>query len=178
MARYTVPQLIDAAVLHLKGLTEKNIQRVEDDIGDEIFISGVTIDGWRTGEIKARNINEADLIAFVKEVYDKSFMSWRWVRELLNTAWVEDRDQRLREICGDADITPTEQIRVRPPLVRGFIPPGTYSRFIERTEAERALLKALDHHSRISVLYSFGGMGKSSLAIDIARRIKERAEGM
>ncbi len=139
----------------------KTAPAVEDELGNQIGLSGASIQRYKAGHIPP----ETRTIEILAEAgVKRGYHNREWLHYFLQAASYPSPEKLLDRLC------PTVPIRPRPPRVYENLPAPTYSQFIMRREPYEEVLDGLRQRSAVVVIASLGGMGKTSLAREVAAR--------
>jgi hypothetical protein len=94
----------------------------------------------------------------------RGYLNREWLRGFLHAARYPAPERLLDELC------PTGPNRPRPARIYQNLPAPTYSQFVMRAQPFAEVLDGLQQRSALVLIASLGGMGKTSLAREVAAR--------
>ena len=95
----------------------------------------------------------------------RGYLNRQWLAEFLQAARYAGPTSLIEQLCPAA---PEAASQKTGPATYDHLPAPTYSKFIERPAAYTEVLEGLRQRSAVVLLVSLGGMGKTSLAREIA----------
>ncbi|MCX6018460.1 MAG: NB-ARC domain-containing protein [Chloroflexi bacterium] len=135
---------------------------IERGLGELIGLSGASIQRYKRGHIPPE---KRTVKMLAEAAVKRAFLSRRWLSRFLHTAGYPDPDEVLDELCPATLVDPTNSA-----LARHNLPPPRYTQFVMRPKPFGDVQEALRQRTAVVVIYSLGGMGKSSLAREVAFR--------
>ena len=165
--------LFTTAVNCIANLEGKNTAIVEEELGDTIGVAGKTIQRYKSGRLPPKDHERDAIRTLAKIIIEKTrgLLSRKWLENFLRAARCFD-PELLDELC---PIPTTE-----PKLERIYqnLPRPTYSRFVMREQAFAEIADGIERRSAVVLISSLGGMGKTSLALEFAKRSFQSASDM
>jgi hypothetical protein len=152
-------RLLRGAVNAIACFEGKSAGLVEEELGDLIRMAPTAIQRFKTGYVPGNSyIIEALAEAGVKRAH----LDRVWLRRFLQAARYYDAQVLIDRLC--------QPMQEAPPAPRMYhnLPAPTYSQFVMRPEPLAAVLDGLRQRTAVVVIVSLGGMGKTSLAREVA----------
>ncbi|HEU4324245.1 MAG TPA: NB-ARC domain-containing protein [Roseiflexaceae bacterium] len=135
---------------------------VEDDLGQQIGVAGNTIQRYKAGYLPP----EPRSVKILAQVcVQRGLMGKPWLEQFLRAAGYPHPEALVGELFPLPPGLRSEQQRVYQNL-----PAPTYSHFVMRPQAFEDVLDGLRQRSAVVLIASMGGMGKTSLAREVASR--------
>lgn len=156
--------LLKGAISSIAAYEHKLAPIVEEELGEQIGVAGKTVQRYKAGHLppEARSIR-----ILAEAAVQRGYLNRVWLQRFLAAALYPTPDQLIDQLC------PPISVRPHPPRIYENLPAPTYSQFIMRAEAYAEMLDALQQRSAIVLIASLGGMGKTSLAREVAARCLE-----
>lgn len=140
----------------------KTAPLVEEELGQQMGLSAASIQRYKAGHIPPdRHSLEVLATAAVK----RGYLNREWLYDFLQTAHYANPAKLIEQLY------PVSPGPVAPRVggaVYNNLPAPTYSKFIERPYAYAQVVEGLQQRSAVVLLVSLGGMGKTSLARELA----------
>ena len=161
MRNETFGRLLRAGLSSIAACEGKNAPIVEDELGRQIGVAATSIQRYKAGYVPP----EAHSVAVLAEAaVTRGHLNRDWLRAFLQAARYPAPERLLAHLCAaDAPHPPAERIYQN-------LPAPTYSRFIMRKDAYADVVDGLRQRSAVVLIASLGGMGKTSLAREVATR--------
>jgi hypothetical protein len=153
-------RLLSGAINSIAIYEGRSAPAVETSLGDRIGLSGASIQRYKRGHVPP-DYRTVKMLA--EESVKRAFLSRRWLSRFLHTASYPNPDEVLDELCPATLIDPSTSA-----LPRHNLPPASYAQFVMRPKPFNDVLEALRQRTAMVVVHSLGGMGKSSLAREVA----------
>ncbi len=154
-------RLLKGMIKSIADYEGKTAPAVEDDLGNQIGLSGASIQRYKAGHIPP----ETRTIEILAEAgVKRGYLNRIWLNDFLQAAVYPSPERLLERLC------PAVPARPRPPRVYENLPAPTYSQFVMRREPYEEVMDGLRQRSAVVVIASLGGMGKTSLAREVAAR--------
>jgi transcriptional regulator with XRE-family HTH domain len=154
-------QLLKGAINSIAMYDNTNAPVIEDQLGALIGVSGATIQRYKSGHIPP----ETRTVQILAEAAIKrSYLNREWLQKFLHAARYPGPEKLVDQLC------PPETVRKRLPRVYENLPAPIYSQFVMREQVFAEIVEGLNRRSAVVLLASLGGMGKTSLAREIAAR--------
>lgn len=132
---------------------------IEDELGQQIGISGKTLQRYKSGHLPP----EPSTVKLLAEAcVCQGRMNREWLQDFLHAARYPHPDALLDELC------PMGTARARPARVYHNVPAPTYSQFVMRPQAFAEVLDGLRQRAATVLIVGLGGNGKTSLAREVA----------
>ena len=157
----TFGRLLKAGISSIAHCEGKQAPAVEQDLGQQIGVSGDSIQRYKAGNIPP----EARTIAILAEAcVRRGYLNRDWLLAFLRAGRYPTPEQLADRLC------PVGAPRARPPRVYQNLPAPTYSQFVMRTQAFAKVIDGLQQRSAAVLIVGLGGHGKTSLAPEMAAR--------
>jgi transcriptional regulator with XRE-family HTH domain len=154
-------RLLKGAINSIAAYEGKTAPMVEEELGQQIGVSGATIQRYKSGQLPP----EGRAVQIMAEAaVRRGYLGREWLQRFLHAARYAAPDALLDELC------PLGPPRQRSPRAYHNLPAPAYSQFVMRPQAYGEVIDGLQQRSAVVVLASFGGMGKTSLAREVAAR--------
>ncbi|NTW01864.1 MAG: hypothetical protein HGA19_11330 [Oscillochloris sp.] len=161
-------KLIRGMINAVAAFDGKQAVIIEEEIGELLGLAFTTIQGYKQGRVP-EGWHPIEVLA--EFGVQRANLNRIWLRRLLESVRYYDIQRLLDRL------TPTSGIVSPLPRMQDNLPAPTYSHFIMRPEAYRHVVEGLNQRSALLVIISMGGMGKSSLALEVAKRCIGQGEG-
>lgn len=154
-------RLLSGAINSIATYEGKTAPIVEQDLGQQIGLTVASIQRYKSGKLppEPRTIR-----IFAEAAIKRGYLNRNWLTRFLHAAAYPNPNDLIRELV------PATQSESASARVLHNLPAPTYSHFVMREQPLRELMEALQQRAAVVVLSSFGGMGKTSLAREIAAR--------
>ncbi|MBC8162001.1 MAG: hypothetical protein H7Z42_12360 [Roseiflexaceae bacterium] len=155
----TFGRLVKGAINAIANFEGKNAVTVEEEIGDLIGMAPTAIHRFKSGAVPSN----PEIVAILAEAgVTRAYLSRAWLHRFLQAARYYDSAALVERLL------PAEPQHQPIPHLLDNLPAPTYSQFVMRAEPYAAVLEGLRQRVAVVALVSLGGMGKSSLAREIA----------
>ncbi len=154
-------RLLSGAINSIATYEGKTAPIVEQELGQQIGLTVASIQRYKSGRLPP---DPRALRIFAEAGVRRGYLNRRWLTRFLHVAGYPAPDALIDELC---PATLTERAEER--VLHNLPPPG-YGRFVMRAQPFAELLEALRQRTAVVVLSSLGGMGKTSLAREVAAR--------
>lgn len=154
-------RLLSGAINSIATYEGKTAPIVEQELGQQIGLTVASIQRYKSGRLPP---DPRAIRIFAEAGVRRGYLNRRWLTRFLHVAGYPAPDALIDELC---PATLTERAEER---VLHNLPPPTYGRFVMRAQPFAELLEALRQRTAVVVLSSLGGMGKTSLAREVAAR--------
>lgn len=162
MQNETFGRLLKAGLSSIAACEGKTAPIIEDELGRQIGVAAASIQRYKAGHLPP----EARTVEILAEAaVRRGHMDRIWLGTFLHAARFPAAEKLIDTLCPG-----NPQARDRPARVRQNLPAPTYSQFIMRAEAYAEVLDGLSQRSAVVLITSLGGMGKTSLAREVAVR--------
>ncbi|HEY3291485.1 MAG TPA: NB-ARC domain-containing protein [Anaerolineae bacterium] len=158
-------RLLSGAINSIATYEGKNAPIVEQEIGELINLTVASVQRYKSGHLppEPRTIEKiAD--AGVK----RGYLDRRWLAKFLNAAEYPSPNILLDRLCPQTLVQ-----MASPERVLQNLPAPNYTHFVMRLTPFQEITAALQTRTALVVLSSLGGMGKTSLAREVAGRCLE-----
>lgn len=154
-------RLLKAAINSIATIEGKTNPIIEEELGQKISLSPAAIQRYKAGHIPP----ETRTIELMAEMAIKrGFLYREWLINFLQAARYPAPDKLIEKLC------PANSSRSIVERIYQNLPPATYSQFVMRSEAYVELVDGLARRSAVVLVVGMGGMGKTSLAREVAAR--------
>lgn len=155
-------RLVRGAVKAIAGFEQKNIALIEEELAEQIGIAPLSFPHLYVGRL---SLNQRTYSVIAEAGARRGYLSRAWGQALLEHAPYSDTLQILDRLWPrELAATPTLPGR------QHNLPAVTYGIFVMRDAPFAATAEALRSRSPLVALVSIGGMGKTSLARELAGR--------
>lgn len=155
----TFGRLVKGAINAIANFEGKNAATVEEEIGNLIGMAPTAIHRFKSGAVPSN----PEIVAIIAEAgVTRAYLSRAWLQRFLQAARYYDSAALVERLL------PPESQHQPMTRVLDNLPAPTYSQFVMRAEPYAAVLEGLRQRAAVVALVSLGGMGKSSLAREIA----------
>lgn len=155
----TFGRLLKAGISSIANCEGKTAPAIEADLGQDIGVASYTIQRYKAGYLPP----EARTVQILAEAcVRRGHLNREWAEAFLHAARYPTPDKLLDRLC------PSGPARPRPPRIYENLPSPTYSQFVMRRQVYDEVLDGLRQRSSVVLIASLGGMGKTSLAREIA----------
>lgn len=154
-------RLLKAGIGSIAMCEGKKAPIIEEDLGDQIGVSGDTIQRYKAGHVppESRSIQ-----TLAEACVRRGMMGREWLEQFLTAARYPS-PERLSD-----ELRPLGISRPRPQRIYENLPAPTYSQFIMRAEPFTEIADGLAKRSAAVIIVGMGGNGKTSLAREVAAR--------
>jgi len=156
----TFGNLFKAGVNSIATCEGKTAPIVEEELGKLIGVSGASIQKYKTGYVPSDVQKTLKVLA--EQIVNRGYMNQSWVEHFLHAASHPSPDGIINELFSHVVKSNNNEV------IYENLPTPPYEKFIMRHEAFAELCNGLKQRSAIVLLISLGGMGKTSLAREIA----------
>jgi len=155
-------RLLKAGISSIANCEAKTAPFIEEELGEQIGVASYTIQRYKTGYLPP----EARTVQILAEAcVRRGYLNREWLQAFLHAARYPTPESLLDQLC------PSEATRRRPLRVYANLPAPTYSQFVMREVPYAEILDGLRQRSSLVLISSLGGMGKTSLAREVAARL-------
>lgn len=152
-------RLLKAGMSSIANCEGKTSPLIEEELGEKIGVTSYTIQRYKAGQLPS----EARATQILAEAcVERGHLNREWLQAFLYSARYPYQDMLLEKLC------PGSATRAHPPRVYENLPAPTYSQFIMRQQPYDQILDGLRQRSAVVLIASMGGMGKTSLAREVA----------
>ena len=152
-------QLLKAGIASITYCERKTAPVVEADLGAQIGVEATTIQRYKAGHLPPE-LRTIEILA--DAIVKRGLLGREWLQRFLHAAQYPASDRLLDKLC------PIGPVRPRPPRIYENLPAPTYSQFVMRQQAFAEIIEGLQQRSAVVLIASLGGMGKTSLAREVA----------
>lgn len=164
----TFGRLLKAGIGSIANCEGKTAPVIEDELGQQVSRAHTAIQRYKSGYLPP----EAGIVQILAEACVKrGLMSRSWLEQFLHAARYPTPQELTNKLC------PIGPQREKPPRAYTNLPGAVYSHFVMREQAFADVVDGLNRRSAVVLIASLGGMGKTSLAREIAARsLMQQAE--
>lgn len=152
-------RLLKGAINSIATYEGKTAPAIEDELGQQIGVAGVSIQRYKSGKIPP---DPRTVQILAEAAVRRGFLGREWLQRFLHAARYPGSTDLVESLC------PSAPERPRPARVYQNLPAPTYSQFIMREQAFAEVLDGLRQRSAVVLIVGLGGNGKTSLAREIA----------
>jgi len=161
-------RLLSSAISSIANTEGRTSAAVEDDLGQQIGVTGKTIQRYKAGSLPPDDV----AVKLMSEAaVRRGLLGREWLQRFLYAARYPFTPALLDALC------PAPTARPRPPRIYENLPAPTYSQFVMRPQAFTDVLDGLGQRAAAVLIVGLGGNGKTSLAREVAARCL-REDGM
>lgn len=153
-------KLLSGAINSIAACEGFTAEAIEKDLGETIGLSGSSIQRYKRGYLPP-DPRTVQLLA--EAGVRRGFLNRQWLSRFLHNAGYQRIDELLNQLCPIA-------MTGAPERVLHNLPRPSYAQFIMRAEPFDEIVRALNQRTAAVVIASLGGMGKTSLAREVAER--------
>lgn len=154
--------LVRGAVNAIADFEGQNVSIIEAELSERICMAPTAIHRFKAGYVP----RDPRIIEILAEAgVRRAYLSRAWLERLLRTARYPDAPALIARLIPEAPAASTPSERIYSNL-----PPPTSIRFVMRAAPYEAVLEGLRGRNAVVVIVSLGGMGKTSLAREVAAR--------
>jgi len=160
-------RLLKAIINSIATQEGKTNPIIEEELGQKVGVSAASIQRYKAGHIppEVRTIE-----IFAEVAVKRGGYSREWLQNFLHTARHPHLDKVLDQLC------PVSSTRSLPERIYHNLTTPTYSQFVMREQLFNEILDGLCQRSAAVLLVSMGGMGKTSLAREVADHCLKEGE--
>lgn len=150
-------RLLKAGISSIAHCEGKTAPAVEEWLGSQIGVTGFTIQRYKSGSIPA----EPRTVRLLAEAcVQRGFLNRTWLEHFLAAARYHHPEALMSQLF--------PAIAAAGGGSRANLPAPTYSKFVMRAQAYADVVEGLGQRTPVVLITSLGGMGKTSLAREIA----------
>ncbi len=153
-------RLLSGAINSIAACEGRTAESIEKDLGDTIGLSGSTIQRYKRGFLPP-DPRTVQLLA--EAGVKRGFFNRQWLSRFLFVAGYPRIDELLNQLCPIAATGMPERVLHN-------LPRPSYAQFIMRAGPFDEIVHALGQRTAAVIIASLGGMGKTSLAREVAER--------
>ena len=158
MRNETFGRLLKAGLSSIAACEGKTAPIIEDELGDLIGVTAASIQRYKAGHIPP-DARPVEILA--EAAVRRGHLDRAWLQALLHAAAYPAPAGLIDRLCPSNGTA-------RPARVYQNLPAPTYSQFILRPQAMSEVQDGLRQRSAVALIVSLGGMGKTSLAREVA----------
>lgn len=163
-------RLFKAGMSSIANCEGKTSPVIEADLGDQIGVTSHTIQRYKAGQLPT----EAHVVHMLAEAcVRRGHLNRAWLEAFLQSARYPQPATLINQLCPST----AAPLSAQPPRVYENLPAPTYSQFIMRQQPYQDIVDGLRQRSAVVLIASMGGMGKTSLAREIAANCMGQANG-
>jgi LuxR family glucitol operon transcriptional activator len=155
-------RLLKGAIGSIVAHEGKTAPVIEEELGQQMGLSPASIQRYKAGHIPPDSRNLEILAAAAVR---RGYLNGQWLAEFLQAAHYASPTPLLDRLY---PFVPEASAPGKNATGRANLPAPTYGKFIERPQAYADVIEGLQQRSAVVLLVSLGGMGKTSLAREIA----------
>jgi tetratricopeptide (TPR) repeat protein len=155
----TFGRLVRGAVNAIADFEGQNVSLIEAELSERIYMAPTAIHRFKAGYVP-RDPLFIEVLA--EAAVTRAYLSHDWLKKFLRAARYHDSDALI------ARLIPPEPAPVKADRICDNLPPPTAGQFVMRAEPYAAVLEGLRQRCAAVVIVSLGGMGKTSLAREVA----------
>jgi tetratricopeptide (TPR) repeat protein len=156
-------KLLKGAINGIANYEGKTAPVIEEEVGELIGVSGKTIQRYKTGYLPPFDRDNDAVRVLAEAAVRRGFLGREWLERFLHAARYPAAEKLLNELC-PVSAPP----HAKPDRVYQNLPAPTYSHFVMRQQAFAEVVDGIERRSAVVLIASLGGMGKTSLAREIA----------
>jgi tetratricopeptide (TPR) repeat protein len=153
-------RLLRGAVNAIASFEGKAAARVEQELGELIKMAPATIQRYKTGWVPD---NPAIIEALAEACVRRALLARPWLQRFLQAARYYDAPSLIERLMGQEAEKP-------PPANAHNLPAPTFGQFVMRPGPLQDVADGLNQRTAAVAVVSMGGMGKTSLALEVAAR--------
>jgi tetratricopeptide (TPR) repeat protein len=157
----TFGRLLSGAINSIATYEGRTAPIVEEELGQLTNLSGKSIQRYKAGYLPPE---EHTIEILAEAAVHRGYLGREWLQRFLHAARYPFSDKLLNRLC------PIEPVRPRPPHIYHNLPAPIYSQFVMRPRVYAEVIDGLSQRSAVVLIASLGGMGKTSLAREVAAR--------
>lgn len=154
-------RLLKAGINSIATCEGKTAPVIEEELGEKCALSGYAIQRYKAGHIPPE-YSTLEIIA--EAAVTRGLMNQEWLRKFLHSG----RHPNPEKIS--AKLFPRIIDKPRAEKIYQNLPPPTYSTFVMREKPFADLMNGLRQRVAIVLVVSMGGMGKTSIAREVAQQ--------
>src|SRR5579859_498773 len=155
-------RLLKAAIGSIAALEHTTGPVIEDQIGSRIGLSASSIQRYKAGHIPP-DLRTIELLAAL--AVQRGYLNRVWLVAFLRAASHPAAAQVIEQLYPSPE---KEPLSSRTASIYSNLPAPPYTHFVTRTDAYAEVSEGLSQRSAVVVLVGIGGVGKTSLAHEIA----------
>jgi hypothetical protein len=150
--------LLTGAINSISAYEAKTTAAVEMEFGERLGVAPSTIQRYKAGQLPP----EPKMVEFFsEEAIRRGYLNREWLERFLRTARYSISAPLIERLF------PTHPLNVHARVYQN-LPAPTYSQFVMRAQAFADVVEGLRQRSAVVLITSLGGMGKTSLAREVA----------
>lgn len=167
--------LLRGAMRAISGFQKQEMAEIEEFLSQELGVARKTLPNYYKGKGFVDEGLIVRLLTTVANMSRRAYLDRNWASDLISAA---QREHRVRYRNYDPDelldrLWPQPVAAARRPALPAIpsnIPATTYAEFVDRPEPFAAVVEGLKQRSALVVIVGMGGIGKTSLAREVADR--------
>jgi transcriptional regulator with XRE-family HTH domain len=153
-------RLLSSAISSIANNEDRTTDSIEKDLGEEIGLSGASIQRYKRGFLPPERRTVEKL---AEAGVTRGYLNRDWLIRFLRAAQYHQPDVLINRLCPGVVFN-------APDKVMHNLPRPPYAQFIMRPQPFNDIVEALKQRTAAVVIASLGGMGKTSLAREVADR--------
>jgi len=150
--------LLTGAINSIASYEGKTAAAIETELGEKLGVAPSTIQRYKSGKVppEARTV-----VCLAEEAIRRGYLNREWLTRFLHNARYPAPSAIIENLF-------PAYHQSSAPRVYQNLPAPTYSQFVMRAQAYAAIIDGLRQRSAVVMISSLGGMGKTSLAREVA----------
>lgn len=161
--------LLTGAINSIAAYEGKTSAAIETELGARLGVAGSTIQRYKSGQVPP---DPQIIETLAAEAVRRAYLNREWLARYLRAARCPASQEIIERLIPSRPQAPQSSRRIYQNL-----PAPTYNRFVMRSQAYADVLDGLRQRSAVVLVTSLGGMGKTSLAREVAAHCLARANG-
>jgi hypothetical protein len=150
--------LLTGAINSITAYEAKTAAAVEMEFGEKLGVAPSTIQRYKSGQLPP----ETSMVEFFsEEAIRRGYLNREWLERFLHAARYPASGQLIERLL-------PAHPRSAPARIYQNLPAPTYNQFVMRDQAYADVVEGLRQRSAVVLISSLGGMGKTSLAREVA----------
>lgn len=159
-------RLLKGAIRSVAAYEDKSPSEIDAELAEAVGLAPVTIRDYKGDRAPSSRIVVAGLARILVR---RAYLDREWLVRFLNAAHYSLPESLINELFPDVAV---------PAPGPDILPPASYSHFVMRQQVFDEVVEALRQTTSILVITGLGGMGKTSLAREVAARCLQNASDL